>query len=291
MASLLESLCGTRNDALSSGDEIEDDDAVGLSHVGNAAYEVLRKNHNHHHHTCWNITSGKVIGELDQTPKDGWVYEDDPPEGHDDWFPEKMAEILARTEIFADVMSLGPPDGIFMTKFNEALKKIVAKKLDKTVRIRMMFGNIIGMPVNCTKVIKKLTEGIPDDSNLQLWVGAWRKGVSWNHAKIIAVDGLYLHTGGHNLWDYHYLKNNPVHDLSLEMQGRIAHDGHLYANEQVRGVEQSLTWPVLYSTGTYDSILLSTLFSGRLSRVCKALLLASVSIKCRIVCQWPPKLG
>ena len=155
MVSLLAALCGRRNDALSSGDEVEDDSAVELSHVGTAAYNALRKGHNSwHHHTLWNVTSGKVVGELHQTPKGGWGFEHDPPDGHDDWFPEKMGEILSRTEYFADVMSLGPPDGLFMTKLNEALKKIAAKKLDRTIRVRFMFGNIIGMPVNCNKVIK-----------------------------------------------------------------------------------------------------------------------------------------
>lgn len=37
--------------------------------------------------------------------------------------------------------------------------------------------------------------------------------------------------------DAHYLKGNPVHDLSLEMEGRCAHDGHMYANEQWLFVE------------------------------------------------------
>ena len=61
--------------------------------------------------------------------------------------------------------------------------------------------------------------------------------MSWNHAKIIAVDGIYLHTGGHNQWDRHYLRNNPVHDLSFELEGRCAQDGHLYANEQWAFIE------------------------------------------------------
>lgn len=47
-----------------------------------------------------------------------------------------------------------------------------------------------------------------------------------------AVDGKYLHTGGHNLWDGHYLSFDPVHDLSLEMEGVVANDGHLFANKQ-----------------------------------------------------------
>ena len=72
-----------------------------------------------------------------------------------------------------------------------------------------MFGNVVGQPVNCTKVIAELTEGLPEnaDEKIKLWVGSWRKGVSWNHAKIIAVDGKYLWTGGHNFWDRHYLKS------------------------------------------------------------------------------------
>jgi len=57
-------------------------------------------------------------------------------------------------------------------------------------------------------------------------------GVSWNHSKIIAVDGNVLHTGGHNLYDAHYLRKNPIHDLSVEFDGRVAHDGHRFANDQ-----------------------------------------------------------
>merc|ERR1711862_20275 len=40
---------------------------------------------------------------------------------------------------------------------------------------------------------------------------------------------------GHNLWDGHYLKAKPVHDLSLEMEGRIALDGHFFADTQREG--------------------------------------------------------
>ena len=39
------------------------------------------------------------------------------------------------------------------------------------------------------------------------------------------------------MWDGHYLEHDPVHDLSLEIQGDIAHDGHLYANRQWNFIE------------------------------------------------------
>lgn len=112
-----------------------------------------------------------------------------------------------------------------------------------------MFGNIIGMPVNCNGVRDELTADLPEDCNIHLWVGAWRNLTSWNHAKIIAVDGQYLHTGGHNLWDAHYLSFDPVHDLSLELEGKCAFDGHNFANRQWDFIEtnQETFWGTIGS--------------------------------------------
>jgi hypothetical protein len=177
----------------SSGDEVEDLSADDLSYVGSAAYHVLRKHHNHHHHELWNVTKGKIIGELHQTPMDAFSRTEnvDPPEGHDDWFPKKMGEIISRTETWCDIMSLAPPDGLFMVAFKKAIADICAKPkaFGGPIIIRMMFGNVVGMPVNCTTLMKELTKDLPEDasSKIKLWVGSWRKGVSWNHAKIIAV--------------------------------------------------------------------------------------------------------
>jgi hypothetical protein len=200
--------CCAEYENYSDDDEVEDKSASSLSYVGTAAYDVLRKKHNWFHHQLWNVTSGKVIGEAHQTPRTLWKSERDPPEGHDDWFPQKMSEILSRTEQWADVMSLGPPDGLFLEEIKKALAIISDRALTslKPVILRMMFGNIVGMPLNCNAIIKDLTADLPENANIQLWVGAWRKGVSWNHAKIIAVDGRYLHTGGHNMWDAHYVR-------------------------------------------------------------------------------------
>mmetsp|Transcript_15693 Transcript_15693/g.33163 ORF Transcript_15693/g.33163 Transcript_15693/m.33163 type:complete len:578 (-) Transcript_15693:154-1887(-) len=234
MNSFVDKLFCRKQDYESSGDEIHDTDAINLSHVGEAVHEVLGKRHNNHHHDMWNVTSGKIIGTVDDTPRNVWDTASDPETDNDDWFPEKLGEIISRTESWCDIMSLGPPDGKFLTAFQNALRTLAerSKETDKRIVVRMLFGNIAGMPVNCNGVIKALTKDLPEGSKLQLWVGAWRKGFSWNHAKLIAVDGVYLHTGGHNLWDAHYLKNNPVHDLSMELEGKVARDGHRFANQQ-----------------------------------------------------------
>jgi phosphatidylserine/phosphatidylglycerophosphate/cardiolipin synthase-like enzyme len=193
----------------------------------------------------WNVTSGKVVGSVHQTPINVWGKSEDPKENNDDWFPEKMAEIIGRAHRWADVMSLGPPDGRFLTQFKDALTKLAerAKTAKEPIIVRLLFGNIVGMPVNCGAVIKELTKDLPQDTNMRVWVGAWRKGFSWNHAKLIAVDGVFLHTGGHNLWDKHYLSNNPVHDLSIELEGAVARDGHRFANVQWEFIESNQkTW-------------------------------------------------
>jgi hypothetical protein len=230
--------CGALNCFGSDEDPLEaitDSSSAKLSYVGLAAYNALKFKHAWFHHSQWNVTSGKPVGKLQQTPGAEVFYsQNDPAPNHDDWFPEKLKEIMIKTTTWCDVMSLGPPDGIFLTKMKEALLTIceTAQKQEKPIIVRMMFGNIVGMPVNCNQIIKNLTSDLPKDANVELWVGAWRKGASWNHAKIIAVDGRYLHTGGHNLWDPHYLKNNPVHDLSIEMEGRVTHDGHLVSHDR-----------------------------------------------------------
>ena len=87
-----------------SGEETTDADAIGLSHVGEAAYEVLRTVHEDMHYVTWDVTSGKVVGDMDQTPKGILDMDGEPPEGHSDWFPEKLQAIMERTEHWCDVM-------------------------------------------------------------------------------------------------------------------------------------------------------------------------------------------
>jgi phosphatidylserine/phosphatidylglycerophosphate/cardiolipin synthase-like enzyme len=217
----------------SEGEVAYDKSAVGLSYVGEAAYHALRLKHAWSHHSLWNVTSGVVVS-LEPTPKQAFVQ--DLPENHSHWFPEKIGQLIARTEIWCDILNLSPPDGEFLTAYQHALLEL--HKKDKPIVVRMMFGHIIGVPVNCTVVIRQLTELIPEkETKLKLWVGAWRKGVSWNHSKIVAVDGQYLLTGGHNLYDKHYLSFDPVHDVSIQLQGRVAHDASLYANKQWSYIE------------------------------------------------------
>eukprot|EP00929_Paragymnodinium_shiwhaense_P118498 TRINITY_DN9040_c0_g2_i1.p1 TRINITY_DN9040_c0_g2~~TRINITY_DN9040_c0_g2_i1.p1 ORF type:complete len:818 (+),score=91.61 TRINITY_DN9040_c0_g2_i1:338-2791(+) len=218
-----------------------DRDATKLSNIGQAVYAKVQKDHKIKWQKSWNVTTGKVVGEVLQTPhgKISWPSKSDPPVDHDDWFPKRFFEVMSKTQVWCDVTSLAPPDDEFMTQFQAALQAIARNAVgkQKPIVVRMLFGNIVGMPVNCDSIIQELTKDLRADVNIQLWVGAWRKGASWNHSKIIAVDGKHLLTGGHNMWTKHYLKRDPIHDISMELEGRVTHDGHLFANEHWRFIE------------------------------------------------------
>jgi len=75
-------------------------------------------------------------------------------------------------------------------------------------------------------------------SHLRLYVGTTRscnndetcQGLSWNHAKIIAIDGQHAIVGGHNMWTGDYLVDAPVHDVSLELSGPAARSAHRFAD-------------------------------------------------------------
>lgn len=234
--------CVTDSEAEESEEEIaHDEDAVGLSYVGETIYEKLRTKHASTHNECWNVTNGKVIGEVRQTPPAYFWKSVVPAEKHSDFFPDSMYDTIVKAQYWVDITSLSPPDGRFLEKFRDAVT-VLARRADdmgEPIVVRMLFGNIVGMPVDCNAVIEALTENVSEDTRLQLWVGAWRKGLSWNHSKIIAVDGKHLYNGGHNLWDGHYLKINPVHDVSMQAEGEIAHDGHVFANKMWEYIERT----------------------------------------------------
>ncbi|OEU07264.1 hypothetical protein FRACYDRAFT_251375 [Fragilariopsis cylindrus CCMP1102] len=250
-----------------SDDEWEPNVSSRLSHVGEAVYQELPMKYSKYRHKMWNATFSAMVGSLQQTPSVKTFTENleltkDPP--HSNGFVDKMFDVMSKTTKWCDFMSLAPPyeggkDDYFLKKMKEALKNVAGNAKGKEpIIVRLMFGWGYGEshpprfgPIDCDLWMKKFTEELPEDANIQLWVGAWRYGQSWNHAKIIAVDGKYLHTGGHNVWSKSYLENKPVHDISIEMEGHATHDAHLFSNTQWEWIQ--------YRRGTFWGRILSSI--------------------------------
>ena len=53
---------------------------------------------------------------------------------------------------------------------------LIAYSLTFSCRLQFFVynSNIPGMPTNCNAVRNELTKDLPEDANIQLWVGAWR---------------------------------------------------------------------------------------------------------------------
>jgi len=127
-----------------------------------------------------------------------------------------------------DIALLQPaPDGPFVAALRSALETL--SRRGRPVTVRVIIGEYPPDNVNVPAFFKKLTDGI-DTSRLEVNVAAFRScavsedcdSYSWNHAKIISVDGRDALVGGHNLWSEDYLLDSPVADLSMRVQGLAA---------------------------------------------------------------------
>ena len=89
---------------------------------------------------------------------------------------------------------------------------------------------------------------------IEIAFGSRPEIISKNHAKIIAVDGQLLIEGGHNLWDEHYLRKSPVHDVSLEVAGGVAVHAHYFLDELWRSLCRYALSDLLHKVGGYKNI-------------------------------------
>ena len=164
--------------------------------------------------------------------------------GHSDALVDEIYTLMTRGTKFVDVTSLQPPDGRFEAGIRNALTYLSAKA--NPPEVRLLFGAFpVQGVVNTTTVLKSLTRDVPRTSAIKINVGAYRSSnapSSWNHSKIVAVDGVEAIVGGHNLWTQHYLDKNPVNDLSMHVRGSAAGDAHRFANVLWKYTCDNMSW-------------------------------------------------
>jgi len=159
--------------------------------------------------------------------------------GHSYLLYERMYEHMIEAEHFIDVTSLDSPNGIgyatdpdtkqFGAMFRNAISYL--HSTGRPVTIKFMFGSIFDSNENPKKILEELTDGINlTNTKLKLWAGTYRSGaISWNHGKIIAVDGKRVFTGGTNYYFDHYLQEDPVFDVNIMVSNGPALGAHRYA--------------------------------------------------------------
>lgn len=159
--------------------------------------------------------------------------------GHSDLVLDRFYHLIVSAERAVDIALLQPPPD---TRFLATLRNAVTRLANdgRAVTIRVLVGDHPPEGTDAAALLRALLrDAAVPSSRLNLYVGAVRScggepscgALSWNHAKIVAVDGRRAIVGGHNMWSSDYLAAAPVHDVSMEVEGPAATDAHRFLDE------------------------------------------------------------
>ena len=182
--------------------------------------------------------SGKCVSLAASVKKRG-----EPPAnmcvGHSDAVLDRFYRLIVSAQSAVDIALLQPPaETRFLATLRNAITFLAHE--GRTVTIRIIIGSHPPEGTDAAAFARDLARDIdPAVSRLNVYVGAMRScngeppcgALSWNHAKIVSVDGRRAIVGGHNMWSPDYLAAAPVHDVSMEVEGPAATDAHRFLDE------------------------------------------------------------
>lgn len=151
--------------------------------------------------------------------------------GHSDAMVNRIYDLITGATRTVDITLLQPaPDTRYLGTLRAAFGALV--RSGRPVSIRVLVGQYPPDNTNTQDFLDKLiadVKGVPG-THIRLSVAAMRSctsfedcdSFSWNHSKIISVDGRDALVGGHNLYSHDYLVDDPVSDLSMRITGPAA---------------------------------------------------------------------
>lgn len=142
----------------------------------------------------------------------------------------RMREMIASARKFVDIAELyeqggnpGSPDHYFFNAIADGLIDGHKAHPGEVPTVRLLIGIYPGAIYNPQVFIDDLKYRV--GSWVKVQSGAMQSApFSWNHAKILDVDGREAIVGGMNYWSSDYLGTHPVNDISMEVKGPAAHD-------------------------------------------------------------------
>lgn len=149
---------------------------------------------------------------------------------------ETVYKTMIKAKKFVDITSLDSPDSIGSggapDKYAVAIRNAITylSNTGEPVIVKLHFGSVFMAREDTKAILDLLTADMNKSSPMQVYVSTMRAFQdSWNHGKIVAVDGRYLLEGGSNYYTYDYLLEHPVHDVSMVTEGSNALTAHRYA--------------------------------------------------------------
>jgi len=180
-------------------------------------------------------------------------------------FARAINEIIQKTRYRCDISSLNSPDPDWQRVIFGAMDTCLTQKIGRTrpPQFRFLFGqtptNPVTEPANYTELKAGLIRLIRERSKEwevmpEIWLGRfYRLGagiisviqakvfgsavigvddtkMTWNHTKVISMDGTSALVGGHNLNMDLFRSYPPVHDVSVVVHGKPAYGSQLFLN-------------------------------------------------------------
>ncbi|MFJ3233969.1 phospholipase [Streptomyces sp. NPDC086787] len=149
----------------------------------------------------------------------------------------RMRNNIASATGTVDISTLAPfPDGAFQDAIVAGLKESVARGHRLKVRVLVGAAPIYHLNVVPSKYRDALRGALGDAADdVTLNVASMttsKTGFSWNHSKLLVVDGRSVITGGINNWKNDYLDtSHPVSDVDLALTGPAARSATRYLDQ------------------------------------------------------------
>jgi len=173
-------------------------------------------------------------GWLAQTPNVWGKPADSVHRGAGGFMVNTVQSLVGSAQRFVDITSLQPfPTGQFEAAIRQGLVTLAQSGRQVTVRILVGWSPLPTKDPTQSAYLRGLIAPLKAirGGRLKVIVGAQRSNDwSWNHAKMVAVDGERVLLGGENLWDEDYLQLQPVHDLNVLLRGSSAFGLHQFAD-------------------------------------------------------------
>lgn len=176
--------------------------------------------------------------------------------GHSYKLYESIYNLMIKAEKLVDIATLDLIDGRFLSTFRNALS--VLSKKGKPIKVRILVANYAFSSKELRAMLNELTrdiDGFYSPIEVKLGLVSWAT-FSWNHAKIIAVDGKASIVGGHNWKSSHYLDKYPVHDVSMQFAGSSTFHAHQYLDNIWQNFAHKIANNTVRAYGAADQYLL-----------------------------------
>ncbi|PIJ48428.1 MULTISPECIES: hypothetical protein [unclassified Erwinia] len=213
-------------------------------------FDILGGENSDYHGVTFSLTKQNEIKKIINTPN---LFGHDP--SVNDYIPtgrnliSAIKDVISEAKHSVDISTLMPyPDGDFLRAIHDGIYQSYQKGNRPVIRVlggwyyysgsysvnhcsrpvHLVKGfynskNVEWWPFPHLKPIEDMEDFIKAlalPADLKVYVGAMQSDWgSWNHSKLIIVDGKECIAGGHNMYDATYLRFAPVHDLSVRLAG------------------------------------------------------------------------